>query len=64
MCKHVAQDFTKAVADALDSLPAEFRRRIENAAVLLEDLPPQPLPVQPGQPRRILLGLFTACRGL
>ena len=51
-------DFTKAVGEALDSLPAEFRRRIENVAVLVEDLPPKPLPAQPGQPRRILLGLF------
>lgn len=52
------EDFKAAVADALDSIPREFRRRIENVAVLVEDLPPQPIMSQPGQPRRILLGLF------
>jgi predicted Zn-dependent protease with MMP-like domain len=51
-------DFEAAVGEALDSIPAEFRRRIENVAVLVEDLPPQPIPTAPGQPRRILLGLF------
>ena len=50
--------FRQAVADALDSLPREFRRRIRNVAVLVEDLPPEPIPAAPGQPRRILLGLF------
>ncbi|MGC2111493.1 MAG: metallopeptidase family protein [Candidatus Korobacteraceae bacterium] len=52
------EDFSNAVADALDSLPQEFRHRIRNVAVLVEDLPPEPVPSQPGQPRRILLGLF------
>jgi predicted Zn-dependent protease with MMP-like domain len=52
------EDFNKAVGEALDSLPQEFRRRIQNVAVLVEDLPPKPIPAQPGQPRRILLGLF------
>jgi predicted Zn-dependent protease with MMP-like domain len=52
------EDFTKVIAETLDSLPQEFRRRIRNVAVLVEDLPPnQPLS-QPGQPRRIVLGLF------
>jgi predicted Zn-dependent protease with MMP-like domain len=40
------------------SLPQEFRSRIRNVAVLVEDFPPnQPSP-QPGQQRRLLLGLF------
>ena len=52
------EDFSKEVGEALDSLPQEFRRRIQNVAVLVEDLPPKPIPAQPGQPRRILLGLF------
>lgn len=52
------EDFNKEVAETLDSLPTEFRRRIQNVAVLVEDLPPNPIPVQAGQPRRILLGLF------
>jgi predicted Zn-dependent protease with MMP-like domain len=58
MFKMSRDDFRKAVADALDSLPPEFRRRINNVAVLVEDLPPNPIPSEPGQPRRILLGLF------
>ena len=52
------EDFTKAVAETLDSLPKEFRRRIRNVAVLVEDLPPDQESSQPGQPKRLLLGLF------
>ena len=52
------EHFVKVVEEALDSLPAEFRRRIRNVAILVEDMPPnQPSP-QPGQQRRLLLGLF------
>lgn len=50
--------FRKAVGEALDSLPEEFRKRIRNVAVLVEDLPPDQLPSSPDRPRRILLGLF------
>lgn len=32
--------FNRLVQQALDSLPAQFRRRIENVAVVVEDLPP------------------------
>jgi predicted Zn-dependent protease with MMP-like domain len=50
--------FVKMVEEALDSLPQEFRSRIRNVAVLVEDRPPdQPSP-QPGQQRRLLLGIF------
>jgi len=50
--------FVKVVEEVLDSLPEEFRSRIRNVAVLVEDIPPnQPLP-QYGQQRRLLLGLF------
>jgi predicted Zn-dependent protease with MMP-like domain len=52
------EDFTKVVAEALDSLPNEFRRRIHNVAVLVEDLPPDREPPKRGQPKRLLLGLF------
>jgi predicted Zn-dependent protease with MMP-like domain len=52
------EDFNQAVSEALDSLPPEFRSRIRNVAVMVEDLPPAEIPSQPGQPRRILLGLF------
>jgi len=52
------EDFVEVVEEALDSLPQEFRSRIRNVAVLVEDLPPnQPLP-RAGQRRRLLLGLF------
>ncbi len=52
------EHFVKVVEETLDSLPEEFRSRIRNVAVLVEDFPPsQPSP-QPGQPRKLLLGLF------
>ena len=34
--------FNKLVREALDTLPAKFRRKIENVAVVVEDLPPRP----------------------
>jgi predicted Zn-dependent protease with MMP-like domain len=52
------EHFVKVVEETLDSLPREFRSRIRNVAVLVEDMPPnQPSP-QPGQQRRLLLGIF------
>jgi predicted Zn-dependent protease with MMP-like domain len=52
------EHFVKVVEEALDSLPQEFRSRIQNVAVLVEDVPPnQPSP-QPGQQRRLLMGVF------
>lgn len=52
------EQFANVVEEALDSLPHEFRSRIRNVAVLVEDLPPhQPSP-QPGQQKRLLLGIF------
>jgi predicted Zn-dependent protease with MMP-like domain len=41
--------FEEAIAEALSSLPAEFRRAISNVAILVEDEPPD------GQ----LLGLYS-----
>src|SRR6476659_6804641 len=35
--------FVKLVEEALDALPARFRKRIHNVAVLVEDLPPEHL---------------------
>src|SRR5712691_35983 len=50
--------FVQVVEEAVDSLPQEFRSRIRNVAVLVEDMPPnQPSP-RAGQQRRLLLGLF------
>ncbi len=50
------EHFVKVVEEVLDSLPQEFRSRIRNVAVLVEDMPPNP--PQAGQQRRLLLGLF------
>ena len=33
--------FNKLVEEALNTLPAKFRKRIKNVAVVVEDLPPQ-----------------------
>ncbi len=34
--------FNSLVREALETLPARFRRKIENVAVVVEDLPPRP----------------------
>ena len=52
------ETFIKVVEEALDSLPQEFRSRIRNVAVLVEDLPPNQLSPHAGQPRKLLLGIF------
>jgi predicted Zn-dependent protease with MMP-like domain len=49
------EQFTKVVEEVLDSLPLEFRKRIRNVAVLVEDLPGDELAPDPG---KLLLGLF------
>ena len=50
--------FAKVVEEALDSLPQEFRSRIRNVAILVEDMPPhQPSP-RSGKHRHRLLGVF------
>ncbi len=51
------------VADALDSLPKEFRRRMKNVAVLVEDVPAEQrelerAPRPRSQPRTLVLGHF------
>jgi predicted Zn-dependent protease with MMP-like domain len=52
------EQFMKVVEETLDSLPRQFRSRIRNVAVLVEDVPPNQPSVQPGQQSRLLLGLF------
>jgi predicted Zn-dependent protease with MMP-like domain len=52
------EHFVKVVEEALDSLPQEFRSRIQNVAVLVEDVPPNQPPPKPGQQRQLLLGVF------
>src|SRR5438132_10489603 len=48
------EHFVKVVEDALDSLPQEFRSRIGNVAVLVEDMPPNQPSSQSGQQERLL----------
>jgi predicted Zn-dependent protease with MMP-like domain len=50
----IREHFTKIVKETLDALPEEFRSRIRNVAVLVEDLPRN----QPPHPKRLLLGVF------
>jgi predicted Zn-dependent protease with MMP-like domain len=52
------EHFVRVVEETLDSLPQEFRSRIQNVAVLVEDLPPNQPSSQPGKQRRLLLGTF------
>jgi predicted Zn-dependent protease with MMP-like domain len=48
------EHFVKVVKDSLDSLPQEFRNRMHNIAVLVQDMPPN----QRSHPKRLLLGVF------
>jgi predicted Zn-dependent protease with MMP-like domain len=50
--------FAKVMGEVLDALPAEFRSRIRNVAVLAEDFPPTQSSTPPRGPGRLLLGLF------
>jgi len=52
------EHFVEVAEEALDSLPQEFRSRIRNVAVLVEDLPPNQPPPRPGHQTRLLLGVF------
>src|ERR1700693_5630458 len=52
------EHFVKVVEETLDSLPQEFRSRIRNVAVLVEDMPPNQPSVQPGQHKWLILRLF------
>jgi predicted Zn-dependent protease with MMP-like domain len=50
--------FVKVVEETLDSLPQEFRSRIRNVAVLVQDVPPNQSSPQSGHQGRLLLGIF------
>lgn len=52
------EEFVKVVQDVLDSLPEEFRCRIRNVAVLVEDFPSGQLSIPSHKPGQLLLGLF------
>ena len=51
-------DFIEVAEETLDSLPQEFRSRIQNVAILVEDFPPNQSRPRLGQQRRLLLGIF------
>jgi predicted Zn-dependent protease with MMP-like domain len=52
------EDFVKVAEETLDSLPEEFRIRIQNVAILVEDFPASQRPPKLEQRRRLLLGIF------
>jgi predicted Zn-dependent protease with MMP-like domain len=52
------EDFINVVEETLDSLPEEFRSRIQNVAIIVEDFPPNQSIPRPGQRKRLLLGIF------
>src|SRR5512141_1812266 len=52
------EQFAKVVEEVLDSLPLEFRNRIRNVAVLVEDTPQDEIVSRAGKGGHLLLGLF------
>ena len=52
------EEFVNVAEETLDSLPEEFRSRIQNVAILVEDFPPNQSRHQPGKKKRLLLGIF------
>jgi predicted Zn-dependent protease with MMP-like domain len=52
------EDFINVAEETLDSLPEEFRSRIQNVAILVEDYPQNQSSPRPGQQGRLLLGIF------
>jgi len=52
------EDFVNVVEEVLDSLPREFRSRIRNVAVLVEDLPSDQPSSKSTKQDHLLLGLF------
>jgi predicted Zn-dependent protease with MMP-like domain len=52
------EDFINVAEETLDSLSEEFRSRSQNVATLVEDFPTNQSTPQPGQRKRLLLGIF------
>ena len=52
------EEFVNVAEETLDSLPEEFRSRIQNVVILVEDFPANQRPPKLGQRRRLLLGIF------
>jgi predicted Zn-dependent protease with MMP-like domain len=54
--------FAGVVEEVLESLPTEFKKRLENVAILVEDVPAnqgrRKLRQRPGPPERLLMGVF------
>jgi predicted Zn-dependent protease with MMP-like domain len=54
--------FARIVEEALAAIPAEFRKRLENVVVLVEDRPAARRmkrgPRRPGQRQKLVLGVF------
>ena len=53
--------FAELVEEALQELPAMFREKLENLAIMIEDEPESQARQRPGPragPRRLLLGIF------
>jgi predicted Zn-dependent protease with MMP-like domain len=55
--------FAEVAGEVLDSLPQEFRSRIRNVAILVEDLPAKHPSPQPGHQRQLVLGVFHGMPG-
>jgi predicted Zn-dependent protease with MMP-like domain len=52
------EEFINVAEETLDSLPEEFRSRIQNVAILVEDYPPKQSRSRQGPRKQLLLGIF------
>jgi len=52
------EEFANVAEETLDSLPEEFRTRIQNVAILVENYPAKQSRSQLGQQRKLVLGIF------
>ncbi len=50
-------EFAQVVADAVESLPEEFKSKLDNVDVVLEDYPPRSV-LRKMSPRGLILGLY------
>jgi hypothetical protein len=56
------EEFVKVAEEALDSLPEEFRSRIHNVAILVEDFPPDQSSARPASKGGCSWASFTVCQ--
>ena len=52
------RQFERLVSEALTEVPEQFRRRLENVAIVVEERPPRALEEQRGGDQGPLLGLY------